>query len=70
MTIQLRTIDDGNFNIILKATMKTPYPKLKRTVAIDGNKADVVAVTAKITCEKDGHTFKGYQAYILKDITK
>ena len=66
--MKIRTISDGDFEIALEGRMKTPYPKLKREVAIDGHKADVVAVTSQVTCTQDGKVYKGYHAYILAEI--
>jgi len=63
--MKIRTLD-GDFNIVMKGTLKSPYPPLKRTVSLDGEVADAVAVTEQITCEKDGKIYKGYHAYILK----
>jgi len=67
--MKIRTISDGDFEIVVEVRMKTPYPKLKRVVSIDNEKADVVAVTSQVTCTKDGKVYKGYNAYILADIT-
>lgn len=68
--MKLRTISDGDFEIIVEGRMKPPYPKLKREVFIDKEKADIVAVTSTITCTKDGRIFKGYHAYIMADVTE
>jgi hypothetical protein len=67
--MKLRTISDGDFDIILEAKMKSPYPKLKRDVFIDKEKANIVAVTSQITCTQNGKLFKGYCAYIMADVT-
>lgn len=68
--MKLRTISDGDFDIVLEAVMKSPYPELKREVFIDKEKADIVAVTSQITCRKDGRLYKGYHAYIMADVTQ
>ena len=67
--MKLRTMSDGDFEIIVEATMKAPYLKLKRDVFIDKVKADIVAVTSQLTCTKDGKLYKGYHAYIMADVT-
>lgn len=67
--MKIRTISDGDLEIIMEAKLKSPYPKLKREVAIDKEKADIVAITSQITATKDGRLFKGYHAYVLKDVT-
>ena len=68
--MKIRTIGDGDLVIMMEAKMKAPYPKLSRTVSIDNEKADIVAVTSQITCTKDGRVYKGYHAYILADVTQ
>jgi len=65
----IRTLSNGDLEIIMEARMKAPYPKLKQEVSINNEKADVVAVTSQITCTKDGRIYKGYHAYILADVT-
>ncbi len=64
----LRTMSHGDLTIIFKANLKVPYPKLKRTVSIDNEIADIVAVTSQLTCSQNGKTYKGYHVYILKEV--
>jgi hypothetical protein len=68
--MKLRTIDNGDFEIELKAIMKSPYPKLNREVTVGGHKADIVAVTEQLTCTQNGRIYKGYHAYIMADVTE
>ena len=67
--MKIRT-ENGDFEIIMQGNLKSPYPLLKHEVSIDGGKADIAAVTHQITCEKDGKIYKGYHAYILKNVGK
>lgn len=67
--MKIRTISDGSLDIVMEAQMKSPYPKLRREVAIDKEPADIVAVTSQITATKGDRIYKGYHAYILKDVT-
>jgi len=66
--MKIKTISNGDLEIVMEARMKTPYPALKREVAIDGQKADVVVVTSQLTCRKDGKIYQGYHAYILAEV--
>lgn len=67
--MRIRTVSDGDLEIVMEAKMKSPYPKLRREVSIDKEVADIVAVTSQLTVTKGDRVYKGYHAYILKDVT-
>lgn len=66
--MKIRTIDNGDLEIILQGNLKSPFPKLNRKIEIDGDAADINAVTATVTCEQGGKVYKGYHIYLLREV--
>lgn len=70
--MKLRTTS-GDYQILMEAKFRAPFSRPSSDVFLskDGNseKADIVAVTSQIICEKDGHIYQGYHMYALADIS-